>query len=90
MAERCRLLGTERRAWFRSQQVILPDLNAGCSMADMPKSARWKTAGTLCFAAGLKTGEILPLTYMNRRLRSRPSAVNVADWSGTRPTPAGI
>ena len=46
------------------QQVILPDLNAGCSMADMAEisqvEACWETLEKL----GL-TGEILPLTYMN-------------------------
>jgi quinolinate synthase len=46
------------------QQVILPDLNAGCSMADMAEisqvEACWETLERL----GL-TAETVPLTYMN-------------------------
>jgi quinolinate synthase len=46
------------------QQVILPDLNAGCSMADMAEisqvEACWETLEKLDLA-----GDTLPLTYMN-------------------------
>ncbi len=46
------------------QQVILPDLNAGCSMADMAEIGQvedcWDTLGR----AGL-TDDLIPLTYMN-------------------------
>ena len=46
------------------QQVILPDLNAGCSMADMAEIGQvedcWETLGR----AGL-TANMTPLTYMN-------------------------
>jgi len=46
------------------QQVILPDLNAGCSMADMAEISQvedcWETLERLGLA-----GETVPLTYMN-------------------------
>lgn len=50
------------------QQVILPDLNAGCSMADMADISQVEECWAKLAAAGL-TGEhdggIIPLTYMN-------------------------
>ena len=50
------------------QQVILPDLNAGCSMADMAEIGQVEDAWEHFVAAGL-TGDagdgITPLTYMN-------------------------
>jgi quinolinate synthase len=58
MAESADLLGHE------GQQVILPDLNAGCSMADMAEisqvEACWETLERMGLA-----GETVPLTYMN-------------------------
>jgi len=46
------------------QQVILPDLNAGCSMADMAEisqvEACWEALERLHLA-----GEIIPITYIN-------------------------
>lgn len=46
------------------QQVILPDLNAGCSMADMAEISQvedcWETLERLGLAA-----DTIPLTYMN-------------------------
>jgi quinolinate synthase len=46
------------------QQVILPDLNAGCSMADMAEisqvEACWEALSHLGFS-----DEIVPITYMN-------------------------
>lgn len=46
------------------QQVILPDLNAGCSMADMAEISQvedcWETLERLGLAAGT-----IPITYMN-------------------------
>jgi quinolinate synthase len=45
------------------QQVILPNLEAGCSMADMAKQddveACWETL------KGFGVGEVIPVTYMN-------------------------
>ena len=58
MAESADILGHE------GQQVILPDLNAGCSMADMAEisqvEACWETIERLGLAE-----KTIPLTYMN-------------------------
>jgi quinolinate synthase len=58
MAESADVLGHD------SQQVILPDLNAGCSMADMAEisqvEACWEALEKLDLAA-----DMIPLTYMN-------------------------
>jgi quinolinate synthase len=50
------------------QQVILPDLNAGCSMADMAEIGQVESCWEQLVAAGLTDEEgrgITPLTYMN-------------------------
>lgn len=50
------------------QQVILPDLNAGCSMADMADISQVEECWSKLKAAGLDTAEaggLIPLTYMN-------------------------
>ncbi len=58
MAESADILGRD------SQQVILPDLNAGCSMADMAEisqvEACWEALERLGLAA-----DTIPITYMN-------------------------
>ena len=58
MAESADVLG------HAGQQVILPDLNAGCSMADMAEisqvEACWEALESMDLAA-----DIIPLTYMN-------------------------
>jgi quinolinate synthase len=58
MAESADVLGRD------GQQVILPDLNAGCSMADMAEisqvEACWEALERLGIAAGA-----IPITYMN-------------------------
>jgi quinolinate synthase len=46
------------------QQVILPDLNAGCSMADMADITQVEDCWDALERAGL-AGETIPLTYMN-------------------------
>jgi quinolinate synthase len=46
------------------QQVILPDLNAGCSMADMAEIGQVEDCWDSLMAAGL-SGHVVPLTYMN-------------------------
>ncbi len=58
MAESADVLGRD------DQQVILPDLNAGCSMADMAEISQvedcWETLERLYLA-----DETIPITYMN-------------------------
>jgi quinolinate synthase len=46
------------------QQVILPDLAAGCSMADMARIAQVETAWEAMAAAGVQD-QVVPVTYMN-------------------------
>ena len=58
MAESADVLG---RA---GQQVILPDLNAGCSMADMAEISQVEACWEALEALGLAE-DIIPLTYMN-------------------------
>jgi quinolinate synthase len=64
------------------QQVVLPDLNAGCSMADMAEIGQvedcWEALERL--GTGNRdqgTGNIVPLTYMN-------SAANIKAFCGER------
>jgi len=62
MAESADVLG---RDW---QQVILPDLNAGCSMSDMAAIDQVEDCWESLERAGLTAqadGGLLPLTYMN-------------------------
>ena len=70
------------RPW---QQVILPDLNAGCSMADMAEISQvedcWETLERLGFTvatdASAGRAKLVPLTYMN-------SAANIKAFCGER------
>ncbi len=60
------------------QQVILPDLNAGCSMADMAEIGQVEDCWEALEREGVTSGEgILPLTYMN-------SAANIKAFCGQR------
>lgn len=59
MAESADLLGRE------DQKVILPDLNAGCSMADMAEIGQVEACWDSILDSGIGVDEILPLTYMN-------------------------
>jgi quinolinate synthase len=62
MAESADVLAHER------QQVLLPDLNAGCSMADMAEIGQVESSWEQLVAMGLSDEEghgITPLTYMN-------------------------
>jgi quinolinate synthase len=62
MAETADVLG---QSW---QQVILPDLNAGCSMADMAEIGQVEDCWDSLERAGLTdeaSGGLIPLTYMN-------------------------
>jgi quinolinate synthase len=47
-----------------SQQVILPDLAAGCSMADMARLRQVEDAWTAMQEAGI-ADDVVPVTYMN-------------------------
>jgi quinolinate synthase len=58
MAESAAILGRE------DQRVILPDLAAGCSMADMAEISQLRDAWARLARAGV-AGATLPLTYMN-------------------------
>jgi quinolinate synthase len=58
MAESADVLGRT------GQQVILPDLNAGCSMADMAEISQVEACWEVLERQGL-AGETIPLTYMN-------------------------
>jgi quinolinate synthase len=58
MAESADVLGQD------SQQVILPDLNAGCSMADMAEISQVEACWEALEKLGLTEG-LIPLTYMN-------------------------
>jgi quinolinate synthase len=60
------------------QQVVLPDLNAGCSMADMAEIGQVEDCWESLERMGVTAGEgILPLTYMN-------SAANIKAFCGER------
>jgi quinolinate synthase len=72
MAETADILA---RPW---QQVVLPDLNAGCSMADMAEIGQVEDCWESLERAGVVAGQgILPLTYMN-------SAANIKAFCGER------
>lgn len=59
MAESADVLGRD------GQQVILPDLHAGCSMADMAEIGQVETCWEALLRSGIAGADILPLTYMN-------------------------
>jgi len=64
MAESADLLGRQDAQGNTIQQVILPDLNAGCSMADMAEISQVEAAWEALEKIGLTDG-LIPLTYMN-------------------------
>jgi quinolinate synthase len=63
MAESADVLGRE------GQQVILPDLNAGCSMADMAEisqvEACWEGLARIRVSGAPLTDGLIPVTYIN-------------------------
>ncbi|RXS95767.1 quinolinate synthase NadA [Silvibacterium dinghuense] len=69
MAESADVLGRDAAEGRAGQQVILPDLNAGCSMADMAEISQvedcWDSLRRAGLGAESGEGSILPLTYMN-------------------------
>jgi quinolinate synthase len=70
MAESADILGRD------GQQVILPDLNAGCSMADMAEISQVEACWEALEKLGL-AGDTIPLTYMN-------SAASIKAFCGER------
>ncbi len=64
MAESADLLGRQDAEGNTIQQVILPDLNAGCSMADMAEISQVEAAWEALEKIGMTEG-LVPLTYMN-------------------------
>jgi quinolinate synthase len=65
MAESADLLARSDEHGRSLQQVILPDLNAGCSMADMAEIGQVEACWEGLQRAGLREDQVLPLTYMN-------------------------
>src|SRR6202012_1250472 len=65
MAESADVLGRDDDPPGTGQQGILPDLNAGCSMADMAEIGQVEDCWDSWMAAGLTPSDILPITYMN-------------------------
>ena len=59
MAESADILGKE------SQRVILPDLGAGCSMADMATIDQVEDAWSQLREIGVLDSKVAPITYMN-------------------------
>src|SRR6478752_10682034 len=47
------------------QKVILPDLAAGCSMADMAEEGQLEVAWRELAQMGVDVGSIVPVTYIN-------------------------
>ena len=74
MAESADVLGRP------DQQVILPDLNAGCSMADMAEISQVEACWEVLEHLHL-SDEIVPLTYMNS------TATIKAHFVSARPAP---
>jgi len=64
MAESADVLGRPAGPGREAQQVILPDLNAGCSMADMAEISQVEACWEALERLGL-TESLIPLTYMN-------------------------
>ncbi len=63
MAESADVLG--RTDLPHPQQVILPDLHAGCSMADMAEIGQVEDCWDALMASGLTPDTVIPITYMN-------------------------
>jgi len=64
MAESADVLGRAEGTGQTAQKVILPDLHAGCSMADMAEISQVEACWEALERLGLTDG-LIPLTYMN-------------------------
>src|SRR6478609_7896665 len=67
------------------QKVILPDLAAGCSMADMAEGDQLEIAWRELASMGAE--RIVPVTYINSSAAIKPSAASTTASSAPRPTP---
>ena len=77
---RCALYGGERRHFAQNgQQVTLPDLNAGCSMADMAEISQVEDCWDALERAGL-ADETIPVTYINSTAAIKAFAASTAAW----------
>jgi quinolinate synthase len=68
-----------------AQQVILPDLAAGCSMADMAALAQVEDAWDALDDAGVAPS-VVPVTYMNSSADIKASVAGTAARSARPPT----
>ena len=75
-----------RRAERRHQQVILPDLAAGCSMADMADADQLEMCWSDLAADGRHPAIDSRHLHQLRRRRSKPSAASTAASSAPRRT----
>ena len=64
MAESADVLGRPEGPGRPAQQVILPDLNAGCSMADMAEISQVEACWESLWGLHL-SDDLIPITYMN-------------------------
>jgi hypothetical protein len=82
MAESADILGRD------GQQAILPDLNAGCSMADMAEISQVEDCWETLERFGL-AGETVPLTYINSTAAIKAfcgeNGGRARPWSGPSP-----
>ena len=78
MAESADVLGRD------GQQVILPDLNAGCSMADMAEISQVEACWEALERQGL-AADTIPLTYMNSAAAIKAFCGERGDLCALRP-----
>jgi quinolinate synthase len=79
MAESADVLGAPH------QQVILPDLAAGCSMADMAAIDQLEVCWNELTALGIRS--VVPVTYINSAAAIKGSSASTAVSSARRATP---
>jgi hypothetical protein len=70
------------------QKVVLPDLAAGCSMADMAAISQVEAAWDVLEEIGAAESTV-PVTYMNSTAAIKGSSAATAAWSAPRRTPSG-
>ncbi len=70
------------------QKVVLPDLAAGCSMADMATAEQVAECWDVLTEAGIAE-QVVPVSYMNSSADIRRSPASTAGRSVRRRTPSG-